>query len=64
MSSVVMLTCKMNYFIESAIVEIFPKTSKPFEYFVSIYVPELQVIYSDIMNVILNREKNSPVSSL
>lgn len=59
-----MLTCKMNHVIESAIVEIFPKTSKPFEYLVSIYVPEFQVIYSDIMNVMLNREKNSLVSNL
>jgi len=28
----------MNHVIESAIVEIFPKTSKPFECFISIYV--------------------------
>jgi len=59
-----MLTCKMNHVIESAIVEIFSKTSKPFEYFLYIYVPELQVIYSDIINTMLNREKNSLVSSL
>jgi len=40
-----MITCKMNHVIESAIVEIFPKTSKSFEYFVSIYVPELLHIF-------------------
>lgn len=54
----------MYHVNESATVEIFPKTFNPFEYFVSIYVPELQVIYSDIMNVMLNRKKNSLVSSL
>jgi len=59
-----MLTCKMNHVIESAIAEIFPKTSTTFEYFVSIYVPELQIIYSDIMNVMLTGENNSLISSL
>jgi len=50
----------MNHVIESAIVEIFPKTSTPSEYFVSIYIPELQVIYSDIISVMLNGGEKFP----
>jgi hypothetical protein len=51
-----MLTCKV-YINESTPAEIFLKIFKLFEYFVSIYVPEPSFIYSEIINVVLNRKK-------